>query len=264
MLGPHRVRFVLDEPFAPLLSNLAYPAGFIVSPAAVRKWGKAYGRHPAGTGPFRFVRWDSRRRIVLERYDDYAGPKPRLKRVVFAPIPDANTRVAAFLAGEIDVLLGAPPDVIAALRERTGNMAAGPLWWTPTIEGLYNFPYTVNHHEHIDDDAWHAGLPADIVTDIRRSLEHPERIGYLHLKQVDTDLLFDVLKNDVPFATAVSQGIMTEPPHGTPELAPIIEAVARINPEIFGIVIDGPLVLVDFTQNAVDPGDPISEQVCGS
>jgi len=71
-----------------------------------------------------------------------------------------------------------PPDVIAALRERTGNMAAGPLWWTPTIEGLYNFPYTVNHHEHIDDDAWHAGLPADIVTDIRRSLEHPERIGY--------------------------------------------------------------------------------------
>lgn len=32
----------------------------------------------------------------------------------------------------------------------------------------------------------------------------------------------------------------------------------------FGIVIDGPLVLVDFTQNAVDPGDPISEQICGS
>ena len=65
---------------------------------------------------------------------------------------------------------------------------------------------------------------------------YPDRIGYLHLKQVDTDLLFDVLKNDVPFATAVSQGIMTEPPHGTPELAPIIEAVAKINPDVFGIV----------------------------
>ena len=34
-----------------------------------------------------------------------------------------------------------PDDVIAALRERTGNMAAGPLFWTPTIEGLFNFPY---------------------------------------------------------------------------------------------------------------------------
>ena len=60
--------------------------------------------------------------------------------------------------------------------------------------------------------------------------EHPDRIGYLHLKQVDTDLLFDVLKNDVPFATAVAQGIMTEPPNGTPELAPVIEAVARDQP----------------------------------
>jgi inosose dehydratase len=29
---------------------------------------------------------------------------------------------------------------------------------------------------------------------------------------------------------------MTEPPGGVPELAPIIEAVARIDPEIFGIV----------------------------
>jgi imidazolonepropionase-like amidohydrolase len=71
-----------------------------------------------------------------------------------------------------------PPDVIAALRERTANMAAGPLFWTPTIEGLYNFPYTVNHHEHVDGDDWHEGLPADIVADIRASLAHPERIGY--------------------------------------------------------------------------------------
>lgn len=31
-----------------------------------------------------------------------------------------------------------------------------------------------------------------------------------------------------------------------------------------GIIIDEDLVLTDFTQNAVDPGDPISEQVCGS
>jgi imidazolonepropionase-like amidohydrolase len=71
-----------------------------------------------------------------------------------------------------------PPDIIASLRERTANMAAGPLFWTPTIEGLYNFPHTVKHHEHVDGDAWHEGLPPDIVADIRQSLAHPERIGY--------------------------------------------------------------------------------------
>ena len=71
-----------------------------------------------------------------------------------------------------------PADVVAALRERTGNMSAGPLFWTPTIEGLYNFPYTVKNHEFIDGDEWHEGLTPEIVQDIRQSLAHPERIGY--------------------------------------------------------------------------------------
>lgn len=71
-----------------------------------------------------------------------------------------------------------PPDVMEALKERTANMALGPLFWTPTIEGLYNFPYTVRNHEFIDSDSWHRGLPPEIVADIRKSLEHPERISY--------------------------------------------------------------------------------------
>jgi len=71
-----------------------------------------------------------------------------------------------------------PADVIALLRERTANMSAGPLFWTPTIEGLYNFPYVVSHPEHIDNDAWHEGLSPDIIADIRQSLRYPERISY--------------------------------------------------------------------------------------
>ncbi len=74
---------------------------------------------------------------------------------------------------------------------------------------------------------------------------YPERIGYLHLKQVDHDLLFEVLKNDVAFATAVGQGVMVEPPNGVPDLAPIIEAVAKIDSNIFGIV-EQDLYPVDF------------------
>lgn len=71
---------------------------------------------------------------------------------------------------------------------------------------------------------------------LRLIAEQPERIGYLHLKQVDSDLRFTVLKNDVPFGDAVAQGVMVEPPQGVPELAPIIEAVADLDPEIFAIV----------------------------
>lgn len=64
---------------------------------------------------------------------------------------------------------------------------------------------------------------------------HPDRIGYLHLKQIDPELRFEVLKNDVPFGDAASD-VMVEPPAGVPEFAPIIEAVAKIDPDIFAIV----------------------------
>ena len=73
VLGPHRVRLRLRAPFAPFLSNLAYPAGYMVSPAAVRRWGDEFGRHPSGTGPFLFVDWRPGERVLLERVEDRAG-----------------------------------------------------------------------------------------------------------------------------------------------------------------------------------------------
>ncbi|WP_127818127.1 sugar phosphate isomerase/epimerase family protein [Microbacterium sp. CPCC 204701] len=89
--------------------------------------------------------------------------------------------------------------------------------------------------------------------------ESPDRIGYLHLKQVDPSLLFDVLKNDVSFADAVPQGIMIEPPHGVPEFGPIIDAVAAIDPDIFAIVeqdmygcdVDRPLPIAQRTREHI-------------
>ena len=71
-----------------------------------------------------------------------------------------------------------PEDVMAMLRERTARGATGPLFWTPTIEGLFNFEYVRDNPEHIDDPAWHAGLPDTIVRDIRASIAYPERLSY--------------------------------------------------------------------------------------
>jgi imidazolonepropionase-like amidohydrolase len=71
-----------------------------------------------------------------------------------------------------------PEDIIKAIRERAANMAAGPLFWTPTIEGLFNYEYIRDNPEHIDDTAWHEGLPPAIVDDIKTSLAHPERLDY--------------------------------------------------------------------------------------
>ncbi len=74
-----------------------------------------------------------------------------------------------------------PPDVIALIRERTAKMNLGPLYWTPTIEGLYNYEYVRDHHEHLDDPSWHLGLGDDIISDIRGSFAHPERLPYFQI-----------------------------------------------------------------------------------
>jgi peptide/nickel transport system substrate-binding protein len=126
------VEFQLKEAFAPFLSNLAYPTGLIVSPAAVEQYGKDFGRHPSGTGPFKFVEWQSSQRVVVERNADYWDGAPALEAVVFRPITDANTRVAEMMAGGLDVMVEVPPDNVATFRNDPNfavSEQAGPHVW---------------------------------------------------------------------------------------------------------------------------------------
>ena len=76
-----------------------------------------------------------------------------------------------------------PPDVMLALKERTatGRVAGGPLYWTPTVEGLWNFDRTVSNPERLDGTCWHRGLRPDTIADIRRSIENPGQLGYTQL-----------------------------------------------------------------------------------
>ena len=71
-----------------------------------------------------------------------------------------------------------PDDLMKAIAERTARGAAGPLFWTPTVSILNNYPAWVKSHEFVDAADWHEGLPPEIVADIRQSLAHPERIAY--------------------------------------------------------------------------------------
>ncbi|MEV6674635.1 sugar phosphate isomerase/epimerase [Streptomyces sp. NPDC051162] len=63
-----------------------------------------------------------------------------------------------------------------------------------------------------------------------------ERIGYLHLKQVDPAVLADVVAKGTPFGPAVRQGVMCEPPRGVPALEPVLAAAAKLDADLFAIV----------------------------
>jgi inosose dehydratase len=66
--------------------------------------------------------------------------------------------------------------------------------------------------------------------------KYPDRIGYLHLKQVNPEIVEKVLDKDISFPEAVRMGAMIEPPLGVPEMGPLLDAVAALGRDMSGII----------------------------
>jgi peptide/nickel transport system substrate-binding protein len=80
-------------------------------------------RAPVGTGPFRFVRWDSARSIVLERNDDWWGAGdggPFVDRVVYRIVPDHTVAQQLAERGELDLWDAVQPHMWIRMTERDG------------------------------------------------------------------------------------------------------------------------------------------------
>jgi peptide/nickel transport system substrate-binding protein len=63
-----------------------------------------FSRHPVGCGPFRFVRYETDREIVLEANDDYWDGRPAIDQLVFRIFPDQRTAYQALFTGELDFM----------------------------------------------------------------------------------------------------------------------------------------------------------------
>jgi peptide/nickel transport system substrate-binding protein len=107
--GPHTLRVMLkgaSPAFIPALTDiraiLAVPKGSVQE--GVDKPTSA----PPGTGPFKFVEWQPRQRIVFERFDDYWGHKAYLDGVILRPIADGSVRFTALRAGDVDAVERTP------------------------------------------------------------------------------------------------------------------------------------------------------------
>lgn len=66
--------------------------------------------------------------------------------------------------------------------------------------------------------------------------KYPDRIGYVHLKQVDPKVLAEVEAEGLSVDEAVRRGVMCEPPNGIPELPPVLDALAALDVDVFAIV----------------------------
>jgi peptide/nickel transport system substrate-binding protein len=126
--GDYSVVMNFSGPWPPALQLLVHQQ--IVPKAYLEQVGtKGFIEKPIGTGPFKFVSMQPGfTEVVMERFDDYYGGAPDLAPVgpacvagaVFKVIPEASTRVAALLAGEVDIIQAVPPELISTLEQTPG------------------------------------------------------------------------------------------------------------------------------------------------
>jgi peptide/nickel transport system substrate-binding protein len=98
------VELNLATAWRPLLAALGERPGFMVSSAAVEKYGKDYGLHPVGTGPFQFVSFTQDSELKLKRFEGYWNPdKIYLDSITFKNTPEQQVQLTMLRTGEAHI-----------------------------------------------------------------------------------------------------------------------------------------------------------------
>ena len=125
-VDPLTVRITTTEPYPLLAINMVglpiMSAKAAAGPAAEGKTTTELnsGSGLVGAGPYRFVSWKRGSEIIFERNPHYWGPAPAWDKVIYRPISNPAARVAALLAGDVD-LVEDPPLMIWSACKRTPN-----------------------------------------------------------------------------------------------------------------------------------------------
>jgi peptide/nickel transport system substrate-binding protein len=116
VLDPYTVRFTATERYFKTLEALGTGDTLPIIPKHILEKGEPdfnkhpFGRNPVGTGPYKFVRWDTGSQIVLERNDDYwGGAVAYPKRLVFEMVQEPYIAAQLLKKGELDVVDGMSP-----------------------------------------------------------------------------------------------------------------------------------------------------------
>jgi peptide/nickel transport system substrate-binding protein len=118
--------FTID--FTPTVPNVRVPQQIVHPQNAVLAPGTDFTKNTVGTGPYKFVEYRQKERIVVTRNDDYWGPKAQAARITFRFFPDSNARTLALQAGELDIAYNIPRDDVGPLKSKgitISNSTAG-------------------------------------------------------------------------------------------------------------------------------------------
>lgn len=73
-----------------------------------------------GTGPYKFVSWNANDKFVVEAAGPHWSGEPRIKQVIFRPIPDGTARINELKSGGVDIITNVPALQVNSLQNQSG------------------------------------------------------------------------------------------------------------------------------------------------
>jgi peptide/nickel transport system substrate-binding protein len=128
VLGPHRVRFSLHEPwpdFMTFYGTLVSGAGWITPKKYFEQVGAdGFRKHPIGLGPYKFVSHTPGVELIMEAYEGYWRKVPSVKRLVYKSVLEPTTRLAMLKRDEVDLAYQLDaPQALEVKRDPTLKLA---------------------------------------------------------------------------------------------------------------------------------------------
>ena len=118
VIDDYTVKLTSAVPYGTALNALAHGAGLMVSPAAIEKYGDHPEHHPVGTGPYKLENFTVGQELTLVANTDFWGEQPKVDKLIFRHVPEASTRIAALLSGEVDVIDAVPLQEVLRLEKK--------------------------------------------------------------------------------------------------------------------------------------------------
>lgn len=100
-----------------LLKRLSFSLFICPADLFKEKGAEAFFQHPVGTGPFKFVSWTRNDRMVLDANEAYWDGPPKVKRLIFRPVPEVATRLAELQTGNADIITSIPPFLVPQVKD---------------------------------------------------------------------------------------------------------------------------------------------------
>jgi peptide/nickel transport system substrate-binding protein len=189
------------------------------------------GKAMVGTGPYKFGEWKNGDRLTMTRNEAYWGTKPAYDKVTFRFIPKDAPRVAALLAGDVDLIDQVPPSDVKSLKSN----AKIALHSTPSTRLVYLALDSDRDESPFVTDA--GGKPLS-----KNPLKDP-RVRQAIAKMIDRSVIVDRLLDGSGEAAAqmVPKGIGGHEPSLQPEKADPTGAKALLTaagyPNGFGLTL---------------------------